>query len=190
MQRVLLPYTKANEHELRLGVLSWNIAGKKLYKEEVYVKKIIHEVITNNLDILVLGFQEIVELKFSFSNLSKMVFQFDKIVSKIKKIFETKLSSFICISQNNLMGLFQMIFVRKQILSEVDWFYHHNWQIKLGGAGALKMGNKGVVGSIFEIRHFGRFSFMNCHMVHGLSNLDTRIEHFSELLRKLTGISK
>jgi hypothetical protein len=187
MQRVLLPFKKSKEFELRLGILSWNIAGKKIYKEVVPIQKIIHKIITSNLDILVLGFQEIVELKFSLNNLKKMIFQFEKISKKIKECFEKNLKSFICISVNNLSGLFQMIFIRRDRVSELDWYYHKNWQIKLGGAGALKMGNKGVVGSTFEIKNFGRFSFMNCHMVHGLSNLDKRIEHFNEIVRKLKG---
>ena len=190
MQRVLLPFTKANGYELRLGILSWNIAGTKLHKKETYMDKLVHEIVTSNLDIFVLGLQEIVELKFSFSNLNKMMFQFDRITSKIKALFEAKLGSFICISMNNLFGLFQMVFVRRRQLSEVDWFYHDNWQVKLGGAGAIKMGNKGVVGSLFEFKNFGRFAFLNCHMVHGLSNIDTRIEHFNEIGRKLKGKHK
>lgn len=186
LQRLLLPFSGASDVELRVGVLSWNIAGKDLSKESTFMSKLTRELLLSNLDVITFGFQEIVELKLSFGNLGKMMFQCQSISRTIQTLLQRLLGSgFVCLSTNNLMGLLQLVFLRRELVPRVNWYFHRDWQVKLGGKGPLKMGNKGVVGCMFHLSGFGRLSFVNCHMVHGFHNLDRRIRHFAQIAGKM-----
>lgn len=142
--------------------------------------------VINNLDLIVYGFQEIVELKLSFGNLNKIMFQCSAISNKIRAILSESLGNgFICLGMVNLMGLLQIIFLRKDRLRDVDWYYHRDWTLKLGGTSTLKMGNKGVVAQSFKIKGLGKLSFMNSHLVHGFDKLQKRVDQFQETVMKL-----
>jgi hypothetical protein len=186
IQRAVLPFKRAREVELRLGILSWNIAGKDLTKEENVINRITRDMIISNLDLIVFGFQEIVELKLSFMNLNKMMFQCMSISNQIKNILEKNLGDeFVCLGLTNLMGLFQVIFLRRDRLADVDWYYHRDWKLKLGGTKAIKMGNKGVIAQMIQINGFGKLTFINSHLVHGFDKVNKRVEQFDEVISKL-----
>ena len=190
MQRAVLPYSRAKQIELRLGIISWNIAGKDLTKEDTFIQRITRDLALSNLDLIVFGFQEIVELKLTLMNINKMMFKCDSISEDIKKTLQKALGEeFVCLGYINMMGLLQIIFLRRDRVPEIDWYYHKNWKIKMGGSKAIKIGNKGVVASIFQLGDFGKFSFTNCHMVHGFKNLEKRIQNFTEATNKLQSIS-
>lgn len=182
LQRLFLPFKNKSSSEIRLGILSWNIAGKNLQNHVGLMNELASEIFKANLDVFSIGFQEIVELKLSLQNITSMAFKCESISKDIKNLFLGYFQEhYTCISGVNLMGLLQLVFVRKEMVPKLDWHYHANWILKLGGKGGIKVGNKGCVSSIFALEGVGKISLTNCHLAHGLDNLPKRMSSFEEI---------
>jgi hypothetical protein len=190
LQRLLLPFKNKSSSELRLGVLTWNIAGKNLKNHLELIEELVSTVSKANLDVISIGFQEIVELKLSLQNITSMAFKCESISKDIKNLFLGYFQQhYTCISAVNLMGLLQLVFIRRELVPKLDWHFHSNWNLKLGGKGGIKVGNKGCVSSVFALEGIGKISLTNCHLAHGLDNLPKRMSSFEEILKVSSGNS-
>lgn len=177
LQRTLLPFGASAHRELRVGVCTWNLAGKNMLRHEHLLRQICRKLARANPDIAVLGFQEIVEMKISWSNLKNIMFKCNEISLQIKGILDRALGkAFICVSALNLMGMLQLVYVHFRRYEDLVRPRFVNWEEKFGGKAGFKMGNKGAVGSVFELRHFGVFSFSNCHLTHGFDKVAKRVQ--------------
>ena len=190
LQRTLLPFQTSSHRELRVSMCSWNLAGKNMNKNDHsdYLRKISSKLAMTNSDILVFGFQEIVEMKVSLTNIRKMMFQCEEISLKIKALLDKFLGeTFICVSALNLMGILQLVYVHYRRYPDLNEIQFINWEEKFGGKAGFKMGNKGVVGSIFNLKHFGVFSFANCHLTHGFDKVNKRVQKIIQIINKVKG---
>jgi hypothetical protein len=175
--------------ELRVGIFSWNIAGKDLVSTH-YVKEICDLMTDHHLDILVFGFQEIVEMKLNLTNLTNVMFRCGEISIALKKKIDEYLAPFyFCINIRNLMGMLQFVYVRSKIVNLVHKSSFKSKEKRFGGKGKFKMGNKGAVICMFDIKNFGRFSFSNCHLVHGFDKVNKRSKNIENILSSISGIS-
>lgn len=187
LQRALLPYQQAKRSELRVCVLSWNLAGRNLLKEEKVLKRALDDLLIQNIDLMVFGFQEILELKMNL-NFLKKVFIHKKISKDIRDQLHGILGNeYECISTLNLLGMLQVVFIRKDRVRDLRSDYHQHWEIKFGGNSKMKFGNKGAIGTMFELMDFGRFSFINCHLTSGHNKIDKRIANSDEITKTLKG---
>lgn len=177
LQRTLLPFRSSVHRELRVGVCTWNLAGKNMLKHDHFLHQICRKLSRANPDIAVLGFQEIVEMKMTWSNLKNIMFKCHEISLQIKGILDKALGkSFICVSALNLMGMLQLVYVHYRRYEDLVRSNFVNWEEKFGGKAGFKMGNKGAVGSVFELKNFGVFSFSNCHLTHGFDKVNKRVQ--------------
>ena len=189
LQRALLPFPQARRSELRICVFSWNIAGMDLEKEEKVLKRAMDDLLIQSIDLMVFGFQEILELKLNF-NFLKKVFYCQTISRKIRDQLHSILGSdYECISTINLLGMLQLVFIRKDRIKDLRSDYNEYWELKFGGNSKMKFGNKGAVATMFELQDFGRFSFINCHLASGLKKMQKRIDNLDEITAKLKGQS-
>lgn len=186
LQRTLLPFTPSTHRELRLGVLSWNLAGKDMGKSPHFFRQICRRLTRANLDVISIGFQEIVEMKISWINLKNIIFKCEEISLQIKGLLDRFLGEgYICISSLNLMGILQLVYVHHRRYSDIIQNKFINWEDKYGGKAGIKMGNKGAVGSIFVLKHFGVLSFANCHLTHGFDKVKKREEKLISIIETL-----
>jgi hypothetical protein len=186
LQRSLLPFSITSHRELRFGICTWNLAGKDMGKHFNYFEQISKKLTKNNLDIIVLGFQEIVELKISWGNLKKIMFKCEEISIQIKELWDRLIGgSYSCVSALNLMGIFQLVYVHHRRYGDILKNKFVNWEDKYGGKVGIKMGNKGAVGSIFHMKYFGILSFSNCHLTHGFDKVNKRLEKLLSIIEKV-----
>ena len=190
LQRTILPFHTSAHRELRIAMCTWNLAGKDMTKHSHYLKQISRKLSRQNPDIIVYGFQEIVEMKMSWVNLKNIMFKCEEISLQIKQILDKYLSdSYICVSARNLMGMLQMVYVHYRRYPDLHSSKFVNWDEKFGGKGGFKMGNKGVVGCIFDLSHFGVFSFSNCHLTHGFDKVKKRVQKVLEIIECVKSMS-
>lgn len=186
LQRTLLPFRTSAHRELRLAVCTWNIAGKNMRKNKNFLNQICRKVSRANPDVVVLGFQEIVEMKISWTNLKNIMFKCHEISLQIKGILDSALGeTFICISGLNLMGILQLVYVHYRRYEDLVGVRFANWQEKFGGKAGFKMGNKGAVGCLLELRGFGVFSFANCHLTHGFDKVAKRVQKLTAIIERI-----
>lgn len=183
LQRKILPFPQARTHELRMAILTWNIAGKNMKKNSFILTQILKKMIRSQPDLLVLGFQEIVELKMSFTNLKKIMFQCEEISLDIKKLVDQQVhGQFVCISALNVMGILQLVYVHRSLLSALDPGRFGNWNLKFGGKAGFKMGNKGAVSCLLKLKGFGSLTFSNCHLTHGFDKVKKRVSKLKKII--------
>ena len=183
-QRNFLPFSQPNKQELRIGIVTWNIAGKDLRKGN-YIDKLCMKLCRNNSDILVFGFQEIVELKLSFINIRNIVFSCETISMEIKEAIDKIIKvDYHCLSVRNLMGILQLVYIRRNRYSDIKMNLFRSFERKFGGKVGIKMGNKGSVTCMFELKDFGVFSFSNCHLTHGFDKVYKREANLEGIIER------
>ena len=197
LQRKLLPFPAARASELRLAALTWNIAGKNMKKNAFVLTQICKRLIRSQPDLLVLGFQEIVELKMSFTNLKKIMFKCEEISLDIKHLVDEQVrGQFVCVSALNVTGILQLVYVHHSLMPAIDTHSFANWHHKFGGKAGFKMGNKGSVSTLIRLKPFGDLTFSNCHLTHGFDKVAKRVSKLKKMIvsidekRKLMGLDE
>ena len=161
--------------ELQIAIITHNCSGitpnEKIRTNYLEKKEI------KNSDIIILGLQEIVEMKIK--NLKSIITNdndFNR--NKWLSYFEKKMSEFEIVARSSLLGLFMIVFVRRNICREFDVALVKHKLFKLG---FMKFANKG--GIYFEINvNSDRIGFLNCHLESGekKGNFVKRIEQIKK----------
>lgn len=169
---------------VRVGLLTLNLGGydftkhvpasqSKLNAREFWDYSRLRE-----NDLLVLGFQEIVEAKKK--NVAKFMFGAEKDHSSLVSFLNTRLPEFDLFHQIFSASLGLLIFVRNSTKEHLDLHVLKTHSMKMGLLGLIA--NKGVIGCELQLNGT-RHVFFNAHFAAGEveKNLDARVANFAAL---------
>lgn len=163
---------------LSVFILSWNIGGFKPSNLDLVDLNFLNFENYGNPDIVVIGFQEVVNLNMK----NMMSTNNDKLVSLWESIITTnlnKIDKYFVVASQNLIGCLLVVFVKENVkdrIKKVDTDL-----ISLGLAG--KLGNKGAVLIKLEIDDTA-ICFTNCHLQAGSKNFEDRVNNIAEIHMK------
>ena len=150
---------KNKKNRLKVLILTYNISGLNPESNINDLEEIFQKIKKKNPDLVILGFQELMELKISYKNLKSMV-KPDELVQKWSFLFLEKLSEYNIFHQQNMLGLQTFILVHKKnnkpFLKDFD-------QIKIG---VMNLGTKGATFTVIEINDI-YLEFFNIHLSAG-----------------------
>ena len=151
------------KQSFRVMVFSYNIAGSSPEGGDRHLKSFFEKINSYSPDILVLGFQEIIELKIKLKNVKKMLNSIP-VIKKWEYIFIRELPNYKLILDENCLGLQSFIFVKR---TKISFLLSSNInKVKLG---LMNMGNKGAIVSYLNYK--GVFlEFINCHLSAGFGD--------------------
>lgn len=113
-------------------------------------------------DILVVGLQEILEMKSK--NWNKIILEQTNQISKQWKVFfEESLPTHLVLQMENLLGILMIILVKKSVH---EAFLFKVQETRLLRLGQLHMANKGAIAVQISV-NFQRVTFITCHLASG-----------------------
>ena len=149
---------KTQTHKLNILILTYNISGLNPQLNTEDLQHIFEKIKQKNSDIVILGLQELMELKISYKNLKSMV-KPDDLVQKWQFLFLEKLNQYTLFHKQNMLGLQTFILVKKNLKPTLKNFD----QVKMG---VMNLGTKGATFTVIEINNIF-LEFFNIHLSAG-----------------------
>jgi len=174
--------------KLKICILSWNVAGYTPENLEV-LKPLFHPLKKNDLpDIIIIGLQEVVELKardVALNLTNNLTSIFVKTESKVDEWFPRlnrilkRLGNYVCKKGRAMFGLLSLVYIRDEVRGAI-WDIEAS-DVKTGMLGL--MGNKGSVITSFKIFD-ASFHFANTHLPSGGTSCSKRADCIQDLYRQ------
>lgn len=141
-------------------ILTWNVSGVSPEKYEPDIIPLFKRIQKYKPEVLVVGLQEIIELKMKYKNI-KGYMNVEDISQSWQAVFKRNLPEYTFVFNKTLIGLESFVFVRgdydHQLVRVEDWL------VKLG---VMNVGNKGSISFAVSFRDH-LLSFCNCHLSAG-----------------------
>lgn len=176
----------AHRQEVKIFMLSWNLAGYKPdLKNGQGCSQLINQMFSHmeDPDLIVVNFQEIVEMKANADVVMGLFSQDVKNYRVWAKFFNNNFieayPDYVFDNHKNLLGLGVFIFIHKRKLKDIN--HIRTKKIKFGLMGAVP--NKGTIMDSYQI-HDNIIVFSNSHLPSGQKkeNIKTRADKVEEIM--------
>jgi hypothetical protein len=174
-----LPTPSSTPHpELTVFVATWNLHGRRLDE----VPGVLAPILTESTDIIVLNFQEVIDL-----NGMTVIFasRGDDFTNKtIESIIERQLSilspesEYVQVGAESMVGLYSCVYIRRGYVDQVSRVRTERFKAGFGGAA----GNKGSVSIFFRLFKCIDLEFINVHLDSGENRAAERWYQLSTIL--------
>ena len=159
-------------------MVTWNLGGYSP-PPNLNVKNLFDFGKNPTPDVVVVGFQEYIELKAT-NILSKqqgriVIPLWINLILKTLNLFD----SYIIVAHRDLVGLLILVFAKKEISKRIVQVETDKVKTGMGG----KLGNKGSVIVKLNIDDTS-LCFINCHLEPSVKNLENRLEHLVDIHQK------
>ena len=174
-----------SEADLKLMIVTWNLGGIRPHLCEGHLSPLFSKIIQHDPELLIIGFQEIIELKMTMKNI-KYLMQGEDMTAPWADIIALNLPKYRFIYSRSLVGLQSFALARKDVarkVTEVD-----DWLVKLG---IMSMGNKGSISFSISLKS-QCLSFSNCHLEAGFKDesRQARISNLEDILMDLGSVKQ
>ncbi len=161
---------------IKMFALSYNLAGLDPSTQFTKLKTISLKILQSNSDVVLIGFQEIFELKLQ--NFSK-IFDIEEIINKWVFLFQRQLKGYKLGVKKSLLGLLSLIFIHERLLGRI--YLIRELETKLG---VFNIGNKGAIANLFRIKK-KHVLFTNCHLTAGFdqNSRQKRLDNLNTIIK-------
>lgn len=162
-------------------IVTWNVGGFEPIKGVDFSKDLLNVENNANPDLVVFGFQEIVDLK-SIKNVvvpnnEKLILTWHNfLLSQLKYKFK---ENYIFIFYKNLVGILMLIFAKETMKNRITKMEYDS--VKCGVMN--KLGNKGAIIIRFRIDDTS-LCFTNCHLEAGHKKMNERVININDIHNK------
>lgn len=167
--------------DVSLMIVTWNVGGFEPIKGVDFSKDLLNVENNANPDLVVFGFQEIVDLK-SIKNVvvpnnEKLILTWHNfLLSQLKYKFK---ENYIFIFYKNLVGILMLIFAKETMKNRITKMEYDS--VKCGVMN--KLGNKGAIIIRFRIDDTS-LCFTNCHLEAGHKKMNERVININDIHNK------
>lgn len=168
---------------LKLLLLTWNVAGLSPNVQPERLHPLVLRVEDHAPDLLVIGLQEIVELKMNLKNIRSFMLG-EEVCRGWRRLFQHCLPQYTVVFSKALVGLQSLVMARRGLCAQSTDV--EDWMVRLG---TMSLGNKGSISFSVMIEGF-LLSFCNCHLTAGSSAEDqlARVADLEDILIELGSV--